>query len=198
MDDSTIYSVTVESTADETIIKEWKAIYDEYIQYLKPNQKSASEIVDYIKNKYPTEDETSEKVRKVVMMNAREHQDYLPDGIFINGGTLEVIALRIKNGGTGKVLYERQQQDYKDLMEEHRKINKDIEDLSMEEFPIPIFIGVEKRSGYVYIEGSPTLSDDVTIIRGLNEKELTNIYLVAHYIQILKKHNNLDFILDER
>ncbi|MHC1757446.1 MAG: hypothetical protein AB9861_18770 [Methanosarcina sp.] len=39
MEDDTIYSVYVQSTADEMAMNKLKAIYDEYIPYLKPDKK---------------------------------------------------------------------------------------------------------------------------------------------------------------
>ena len=194
MEDNTIYSVCVQSTADETAMKELKTIYDEYIPYLQPNKKNAAEIIDHIKSKYPTEEDASSRAKKVVELNALGHREYLPDGIFQEDVALDTTALTVKNEGAGKTLYDKQEQDYHDLLREQKSLMKNIEELPFE--TCPIVIGIEKHSGYVFVEGSPSLADEITLFQGLNAKELKNIYLVAHYIQILKKNNQLESVLN--
>ena len=93
-----------------------------------------------------------------------------------------------------KTLYDKQEQDYYDLLREQKSLIRNIEELPFE--TCPIVIGIEKHSGYVFVEGSPSLADEITLLQGLNSKELKNVYLVAHYIQILKKNNQLDPVLN--
>ena len=193
MEDNIIYFVCVQASADETAMEELKAIYDEYIPYLKPNIKDAEEIINHIKSKYPTEEDASARAKKVVELNALGYREYLPDGIFQEDTALDTTALIVKNEGAGKILYDKQEQDYHDLLKEQKNLIKNIEGLPFEK--CPIVIGIEKHSGYVFVEGSPPLADEIILLQGLNAKELKNIYLVAHYIQILKKNNQLESFL---
>jgi hypothetical protein len=194
MKDDTIYSVYVQSTADEMAMNKLKAIYDEYIPYLKPDKKNAAEIIDHIKSKYPTEEDASARAKKVVELNALGHRQYLPDGIFQEDTALDTTTLIVKNEGAGKTLYDKQEQDYYDLLKEQKSLMKNPEESPFE--TCPIVIGIEKHSGYVFVEGSPSLADEITLLQGLNAKELKNVYLVAHYIQILKKNNQLESVLN--
>lgn len=173
-------------------MEELKAIYDEYIPYLKPNIKDAEEMINHIKSKYPTEEDASARGKKVVELNALGYRKYLPDDIFQEDTAPDTTALTVKNEGAGKTLQDKQEQDYYDLLKEQKKLIKNIEELPFEKYPI---IGIEKHSGYVFVEGSPSLADEIILLQGLNAKELKNIYLVAYYIQILKKNNQLGSFL---
>jgi hypothetical protein len=172
-------------SGEDNALEEWKSIYDENIQYLMPNKKSAMDVLEYLQSRYPTEEEPLERIRMVVEMNALNHRPYLPDGVFDHNPP-EIIVLNIKNAGGGEVLFDKQEEDFWKLAEEHRPV-QGIEIIPQDEFPVPIFVGVEKRSGYVYVEGSPRLSDELFAYQGLNDKELQNVYLVAKYVKLLKQ-----------
>lgn len=195
MDD--MNTTVIISHPEKEIMDEWKAIYDQYIPVIKPRHISGQEILDYILNQYPAEEDDSEKLKEVVRLSALGHAPYLPDGIIGDGSVMDIAAYRIKNEGAGAVLYENQMQEYKDKVREFRRYLKDAEDIPEEDFPIPVVVGVEKNSGYVFIEGSPALLDEITVLKGLNEKELNNIYLVAHYVQLLKKYKRMDLISEQ-
>ena len=197
MEDNTIYSAIIEVTRDNAVLAKWKALHEKYRSLLIPNKKSGQEILDYITGKYPLEPNTSAKLKKVVEMNARENHAYLPDGLFDNPESLNTRCFTVKNVGLGKLLYDNQQQDYKDYISKIREYIPDAEDMPAEEFPIPILIGIEMHSGYVHTEGSPALSNELTMFCGLNEKELEHIYLVAHYIELLQSHNRLHEVLSK-
>ena len=196
MTEPSIHSIVVETSVDNSLMKEWKGIYDDFIPHLRPNKKSAAEVLAYIENSYPTEAETSPAAQKVVALNAQSYRDYLPEDSFTQDTIPEIIILKVKNEGAGKRLYDRQQQDYTDFFAEHKGFVEELAKPPSEQFPIPILVGVEKHSSFVYVEGSPTLTDEISLFQGLNERELTNIYLVAQYIQILKKYNRLDSVLN--
>lgn len=57
-------------------------------------------------------------------------------------------------------------------------------------------IGMESETGFVYVEGSKELSDEITAFQGLDLEELTNFYLVANYVRCLKKYNKLNEALN--
>jgi len=59
------------------------------------------------------------------------------------------------------------------------------------DFPLPILVNVEKNSGYICVEGSPALSNEIELFQGHNAKELENIYTVACYVKLLKKVGQL-------
>lgn len=58
---------------DEEKVKETENIFAQYAPILKPNRKPVSEILEYIKLKYPTEEDTSLRSKKVVEMNVLDN-----------------------------------------------------------------------------------------------------------------------------
>jgi hypothetical protein len=42
---------------NDGVVNEWKKTYEEYRTLLKPNRKSIDEILEYIKSKYPVEED---------------------------------------------------------------------------------------------------------------------------------------------
>ncbi len=164
--------------------EDWKSIYQENIACLTPNKKSAADVLAYVRSKYQAEEEPLERVRMVVEINALGRRPYLPEGVF--DGPPEIVVLHITNYGAGEELYKNQEEDFWRLGEEKR-IARDIEYIPQDEFPVPVFVGAEMRSGYVYVEGSPRLADELFAYQGLSERELQNEYLVAQYVKLLKK-----------
>jgi len=110
-----------------------------------------------------------------------------------NHDTLDIVVLRVKNEDNAVRLYENQAIEHIEFMD---KMKKTIINFKPYPFmPIPtiiiIIIGDERKSGYILVEGSQELSEDITMIQGLDSDELKNYYLVANYIETLKKHSKL-------
>lgn len=178
---------------NEGIINEWKKTYEEYRPLLKPNRKSINEILEYIKLKYPVEEDTSAKARKVVEKNVL--YNYYSKRLSENDKMLSIVVLRVKNEDNAVQLYENQVSEHIEFMDKMKKTIKDFKPYSFE--PIPIVIGAERKSGYIFVEGSQGLSEEITIMQGLDSDELKNFYLVANYINVLKKHSKLDEVINE-
>lgn len=173
---------------NDEIVKEWKETYKKYRPLLKPNRKSVNEILEYIKLKYPVEEDKSDKAREVVEKNVL--YNHYRKKLSENDKTLSVVVFRVKNEDNAIKLYENQESDHVKFMGKMKKTIKDFQPYSFE--PVPIIIGAERKSGCIFVEGSQELSEEITIVQGLDSDELKNYYLVANYINILKKHNKLN------
>ena len=100
---------------------------------------------------------------------------------------MKIDYLYIKNEGTGAALYNLQEQEYIDLV--NQKLANEMNDFS--KFKPDIRIGYDILSDYIFVEGSKVLSDEVLILRGLDAIELQNKFQVANYIITLKKYGLL-------
>ncbi|MDD2484907.1 MAG: hypothetical protein PHQ50_07800 [Eubacteriales bacterium] len=146
------------------LIESWKATYMENRPNLKANRKSGLEIVEYLKQKYPVQEENSEAIKKVLLFNVMQnecHRDKLPEG-----KEPVPVGFILENEGKGKLLYEKQDDVFNGKQ---------------------IVIGVEVETGFFFVEGSSLLWDELFAFRGLDEEDLDNFYLVAEYIACLEK-----------
>lgn len=50
-----------------------------------------------------------------------------------------------------------------------------------------VFVGIDLVSGYIHVEGSVQLYDELFAYRGLDEVDLNNIFLVAEYVKCTKR-----------
>ncbi|MGE5390688.1 MAG: hypothetical protein ACM3PE_06440 [Deltaproteobacteria bacterium] len=153
-------------------VEEWKAIYIEYKTKLYPNRKTALEIIEYLKQKYPITEQTKEELKQVVVDNVILNKCY--SNKIPNSKMPDAKVFYVENIGSGKRLYEKQDDVFKE--------NK-------------IIVGVELESAFFMVEGSSMLWDELFVFRGLDEDDLNNFYLVAEYIACLKKFNILDRVL---
>ena len=53
----------------QELIQEWKLVSTEYKPLLQPNKKEISEVIQYLKQNYRTNEDSSEKVKQVVIGN---------------------------------------------------------------------------------------------------------------------------------
>lgn len=157
-----------ELDVDEKIVKEWIDTYKKYSPMLEPNQKTITEVIDYIKSKYPMEENKSEKYKSVITSSITMNKKFAERTP--NGKELNPIVFFIKNEGNARALYENQESIYKD---------------------VPITIGMESETGFVLVEGSKELYDEIVAFKGLDSHELTNFYLVSNYVRCLKKYNKI-------
>lgn len=154
------------------LVKKWKAIYVEYKTKLYPNKKTALEIIEYLKQKYPITEKTEQELKQVVVNNVLLNECYskkLP-----NSKTPVAKVFYIENMGLGKHLYEKQDDVFKGNN---------------------IIVGVELNSAFFMVEGSSMLWDELFAFRGLDEDDLNNFYLVAEYITCLQKFDMLETVL---
>ena len=54
---------------------------------------------------------------------------------------------------------------------------------------IKIIVGIELHTSYIFVEGSSYLYDELMAFTGLDDKDLTNYFLVAQYIKCKEKFN---------
>lgn len=154
------------------MIKAWKVTFDQYRPQLNPNKKTGSEIIAYIKQKYPLTEHPDDTIKRVVVDNVilnECHAKKLPVG-----KTPVAKVFFIDDTGAGKHLYETQDDIFKG--------NK-------------IFVGIDLETAFFMVEGSSLLWDELFAFRGLDDDDLTNFYLVAEYISCLNKFDNLDNVL---
>ena len=146
------------------MVEEWKKIWIEYKDKLRPNRKSGKEVVEYLKNKYLLEELHDDNASQVVIDNLIYNKplaDKLP-----MGAEPSAVTFIIENKDNGKFLYENQDEIFKGNN---------------------IFVGVELESGFFCVEGSSLLWDELYAFQGLDEKDIRNYYCVAEYISCLKK-----------
>lgn len=181
----------VETEVNEPIISKWRALYDEYRPLLKSNKKSADEVIRYLQEKYPMVIENSAEAKEVATFNIAEGLKHSGTEEQQDPSSIQLVIFKVQDKGNGANLYRTQQQDYLDVVAEFRKIHNDAQDISPDDFPLPILVNIEMNSSYIYVEGSPTLSNEIEIFQGHNAKELENIYIVACYVKLLKKVGQL-------
>jgi len=156
---------------DDLKVQEWKATFEKYHPRLTPNRKSIHEILNILQLKYSLERDDSTRAKRVVEGNVVKN--YYGTRVK-KGDPLEIFVFRLKNQGNAIHLYENQSAEYQG---------------------IPIIIGAEAKSGFIFVEGSPQLADEITIIQGLDAMELENFYLVANYIRCLTEAGLLEQII---
>lgn len=158
--------------AGETI-QEWKSVYEQYKFLLYPNFKPITQVIEYLKQKYPLQEETSERFKEIVVANIKLNGQLvlkIPDG-----KELTPIVFIVPNEGNASMLYEIREEVYNGS---------------------PIIVGMEFETGCFFIEGSDELTDEVTAFKGLDEHDMKNYYVVANYVRCLKKYNLLEDVLN--
>lgn len=156
--------LTQEITPDT--IEEWKSVYEKYKNQLKPNNKTAKQLIEYLKQKYPVKEITDNRLKKVVTGNVLQNDCFAEKLPAYKDP--KAIVFAIQNKGAGKALYEKQDAQFKGE---------------------GIVVGIEIVTGYFMVEGSSMLWDELFAYRGLDSTDLKNFYLVAEYINCLKKYD---------
>lgn len=170
--------ITREPTKE--MLEEWKSIWEEYKDVLKPNRKSGEEVLTYLQSHYVLTEIDDENALSCISEPVKENEYFaekLPEGTAINPR-----AFYLENTGCGKKFY---------LPE-----NKDNTYLWGEEGIEKIFIGVELSSGVYHVEGSTMLWDELCAFQGIDEKDLQNFVVVADYINSLKRFGKLNSVVD--
>lgn len=155
-------------------------IFFKYASKLQTNQKAASEVIDYIKSKYSTEDITASYIQNAVQKNM------ILIAYGSNPSENTSFILQIKNEGSGAILYEKQKEEERLL---RLSLGKDtLSEIAdeIEERPIRVF--VEQEYNRFSVENSQYLADEIVIYRGLSEEEIQNKWMAAQYISVMIKH----------
>jgi hypothetical protein len=159
--------------ASQDMLRTWKETFDTYRTRLKPNNKPVLKVIGYLKEKYPVTELTDPLIKQVVIDNITLnecHAKKLPVGKKPVPKVFE-----IQDTESGKYLYEKQDDLFKGTK---------------------IIAGFDLESGYFIVEGSSLLWDELFVFRGLDEEDLTNFFLVAEYVECLKKSRDPDTVLD--
>ncbi len=143
------------------MIKEWQDIYNKNKDDLKPNKKDGVEIIKYLKENY-----------SVVEIGNSELEKAVYDNIVLNEFSNQKLCgknpiVRLFEV-TDKTLYEKQDDVFKG---------------------IKIIVGIELLTSYIFVEGSSYLYDELMAFTGLDDKDITNYFLVAQYIKCKEKFN---------
>lgn len=145
----------------EEMIKEWQSIYNKYKNNLIPNKKEGLEIIKYLIEKHSVVEVENSELEKVVYDNIvlNEHSNEKLCGKYPIIKLFEVI---------DKDLYLKQDDVFKG---------------------IKIMVGIELNTSYIFVEGSSYLYDELIAFTGLDNKDMTNYFLVAQYIKCKEKFN---------
>ncbi|MDR2519743.1 MAG: hypothetical protein LBC69_01625 [Eubacteriaceae bacterium] len=155
--------------ATPEMLDEWKRVWREYRQRLKPNRKTGQEIIDFLKSKYSLTELHEDKYLDVVASNVLQNEPYLQK---LPPSTKPLPkAFAVNNTGSAQLLFENQDSVFAGT---------------------EIFVGIDLKSGYYCVEGSSFLWDELCAYQGVDEKDLENVYCVAQYISCLKRFGLLE------
>ena len=124
--------------ASKQKVLEWREIHKQFKDKLTPNRKSGKEVLEYLSNKYLLDEFNEEKgVRAVVetVLNNDFQKQKLPPNL-----QPEPKTFILKNEGNGRFIYDKQEEIWESC---------------------PIFVGIDFSSGYVQVEGSCLLYDEI-------------------------------------
>ncbi|ODM25015.1 hypothetical protein [Acetivibrio mesophilus] len=170
--------ITKEPTPE--ILGEWKSIWMQYKDILKPNRKSGQELLEYLQNKYILTEIHEKRATDAIIYNVtmnKVYEEKLPEG-----KTPIPRAFYLENAGNGEVFYRDENKDSMDIW------GGDI---------TKIFVGIDEVTGFFMVEGSTMLWDEMCAFCGVDEKDLQNFVCVAEYINALKRFDLLKDILPE-
>ena len=142
-------------------LKERKELYEKAKNTLTPNKKSGEEILSYLKSHYPTEEIPE---NGLILYNLLENDFHRQK---LSGKTPKALLFRIKNEGTGKALYENQDEEF---------LGSDI------------LLGIELETSFVFCEGSSALMDEMTAFAGLDAFDLENVIVTTEYLFAREKY----------
>jgi len=150
------------------MIEQWKTLYEQYKDRLRPGRKSGPHLLRYIAERYPLRRLHDEQAELVVTENVLRNdcwREKLPQG-----RQPLPIAFVIENVGAGKKFFAQPDPAVFDGNE--------------------IFVGIDLESGYFYA-GSSLLWDELCAFQGLDECDLRNFFCVAQYILALERFDLL-------
>ncbi len=145
----------------EEMIKEWQDIYNKNKDNLKPNKKDGLEIIEYLKENHSVVEVENSELEKVVYDNIVLNE-YSNEKLCGKNPVIKLFEVTDKN------LYEKQDDVFKG---------------------IKIVVGIELNTSYIFVEGSSYLYDELMTFTGLDDKDITNYFLVAQYIKCKEKFN---------
>ena len=152
--------------ASKEKVFEWREIHKQFKDKLTPNRKSGKQVLEYLLNKYLLDEFNEEKGFRAVAETVLNN-DFLKQKLPPNSQPKPKTFI-LRNEGNGNFIYENQE----DIWES-----------------CPVFIGIDLNSGYVQIEGSCLLYDEIYAFQGIDEYDIENCVRVAEYIECVKRFN---------
>ena len=150
--------------ATPALIKQWKAVFNEHHDKLRPNRKSGQELLDYLRGRYPLCERHDTAALEVVSENVLNNEPLREK--LKPGKAPAPIAFTLPREGSALSLYAQQDPLF---------------------WGIDIFVGIDLESGFFHVEGSSLLWDELYAFRGLDERDIENYYCVAEYIACLER-----------
>lgn len=147
----------------EEMIEEWKEIYNQYKDKIKPNKREGMDIIAYLENHYNITELQDNELKEVVSFNI-QNSEFYADKLNKQKPTIRIF--KINNIGKGKELYNKQEKIFKG---------------------ITIVVGIELKTSFIFVEGSNDLYEELTAYTGLDEDDIRNYFLVSQYIKCKEK-----------
>lgn len=167
--------ITQEPTRE--MLDEWKAVWEQYKDLLRPNRKSGADLLAYLQSKYSLTERFDKNALDAISENVMLN-DHLAEKLSA-GQSPVPRAFFLDNTENGRRFYLAENRDSPDLW------GNDI---------TRIFVGVDLSSGFFMVEGSTLLWDELCAFQGVDEKDLQNYVIVAQYIGALKRFGKWDSV----
>ena len=152
--------------ATKELVKEWRYTHSMYASKLKPNKINAEKIVKFIKDRYNVKEvvdhELLNRISNCIVNNIFFAQKLKNDSL------PRIVAFTIMNDEKSSALYNSQESMWEKC---------------------PIFVAVDLETGYLQVEGSCELHDELFAFQGLDKWDIENIVRVSDYISCIKKYN---------
>ena len=152
--------------ATKELVKEWRYTHSMYASKLKPNKKKKKKIVKFIKDRYNVKEvvdhELLNRISNCIVNNIFFAQKLKNDSL------PRIVAFTIMNDEKSSALYNSQESMWEKC---------------------PIFVAVDLETGYLQVEGSCELHDELFAFQGLDKWDIENIVRVSDYISCIKKYN---------
>ena len=158
---------TTQATQED--IARWKRDFRIYRSRLRPNRISGAALYAYLESRYPLLPLEDGRLERVVCENILQNECFaceLPPG-----RRPDPVCCAVEPVGAGMELYRTQDALFSGC---------------------DIVAGIDLVTGYFLVEGSSALWDDLFAQRGLNERELENVYCVSEYISCLRRFGLLE------
>ncbi len=162
------------------MLEEWKAVWMQYKDKLKPNRKSGMELLGYLQDKYILTEIHKKEATDSIIYNITTNKTYAEK---LSAGITPIPrTFFLENAGNGEIFYRDENKDPIDIW------GGDI---------TRIFVGIDVVTGFFMVEGSTMLWDEMCAFLGIDEKDLQNFVRVSEYINCLKRFDLLRNILSE-
>lgn len=152
--------------ATKELVKEWKYTHSIYASKLKPNKVNAEKIVKFIKDRYNVKEVVDQELLNGISNCIVENSFFAQK--LKNDSAPRIVAFTIINDEKSSALYNSQESMWEKC---------------------PIFVAIDFETGYIQVEGSCELYDELFAFQGLDKCDIENIVRVSDYISCIKKYN---------